>query len=237
MGKKQDVFDIQVNTLEYEEALRAVPRGGRREKKGISKKKISLYKTEICKSFEASASCPYGIRCQFAHSLEELRDVERHPRYKTELCKTYTARGECAYGKRCCFIHAGPKEDADLPSARNMPGDWRVSGMPEIPFCEIATDFSEKTICALTPEETEKLRLLSRYKSTPVITPRARSISRLFGRGNMLAPSTSYSLSLAWTYPHHCFVYVDASCRIAGISALGKAPGTASLKTAQCFRE
>lgn len=237
MGMKQDVFDIQVDTLEYEEALKAVSRSGRREKKGISKKKISLYKTEICKSFEASASCPYGSRCQFAHSLQELRDVERHPRYKTELCKTYTSRGECAYGKRCCFIHAGPKEDADLPSARNLPGDWKVPGVPEIPFCEIATDFSEKTFSALTPEEAEKLRLLSRYKSAPALLPRARSVSRLLGRGAMLAPSTSYSLSLAWTCSHHCFVYVDASCRISGITALGKAPGTASLKTDQCSRE
>src|SRR5271154_6942337 len=28
-------------------------------------------------------------KCQFAHSLAELRPVPRHPKYKTQLCKTF----------------------------------------------------------------------------------------------------------------------------------------------------
>lgn len=68
-------------------------------------KKMTLYKTEICRSFEENGFCRYGPKCQFAHSLSELRLVERHPRYKTEICKTYWDDGTCPYGKRCCFIH------------------------------------------------------------------------------------------------------------------------------------
>lgn len=69
------------------------------------RKKIELYKTEICRSFEENGYCRYNDKCQFAHSLEELRKIDRHPRYKTEICKTYWEEGTCPYGKRCCFIH------------------------------------------------------------------------------------------------------------------------------------
>jgi len=64
-----------------------------------------LYKTELCRSFEETGSCRYGIRCQFAHGKAELKPVGRHPRYKTKLCRTFHTRGFCAYGSRCHFIH------------------------------------------------------------------------------------------------------------------------------------
>jgi len=61
-----------------------------------------LFKTELCRSWEEKGSCRYGYnhsydlnspefrnKCQFAHSLEELRPVPRHPKYKTQLCKTF----------------------------------------------------------------------------------------------------------------------------------------------------
>ena len=69
-------------------------------------KKSSLYKTEMCRSFEETGFCRYGTKCQFAHDLTELREVYRHPRYKTEVCKTFWEQGHCPYGKRCCFIHS-----------------------------------------------------------------------------------------------------------------------------------
>lgn len=69
------------------------------------RKKIELYKTEICRSYEENGYCRYNEKCQFAHSLDELRKIDKHPRYKTEICKTYWEEGTCPYGKRCCFIH------------------------------------------------------------------------------------------------------------------------------------
>lgn len=68
-------------------------------------KRIALYKTEMCRTWEETGTCRYGLRCQFAHSPAELRVIPRHPRYKTEICKTFWEMGNCPYGKRCCFIH------------------------------------------------------------------------------------------------------------------------------------
>ena len=68
-------------------------------------KKIVLYKTEMCRTFEETGNCKYGTKCQFAHDPIEIRNIPRHPRYKTEICKTFWQLGNCPYGKRCCFIH------------------------------------------------------------------------------------------------------------------------------------
>jgi hypothetical protein len=68
-------------------------------------KKIVLYKTEMCRTFEETGTCKYGTKCQFAHDPNEIRNIPRHPRYKTEICKTFWQLGNCPYGKRCCFIH------------------------------------------------------------------------------------------------------------------------------------
>lgn len=61
--------------------------------------------TELCRSFEEFGTCRYGTKCQFAHSLDELRPVQRHPKYKTEVCRTFATTGTCPYGTRCRFIH------------------------------------------------------------------------------------------------------------------------------------
>jgi hypothetical protein len=66
----------------------------------------NLYKTELCRSFEETGTCRYGLKCQFAHGRAELRHVNRHPKYKTEVCKTFHTIGTCPYGKRCRFIHS-----------------------------------------------------------------------------------------------------------------------------------
>lgn len=67
-------------------------------------RKLGLYKTELCRSWEEKGSCRYGAKCQFAHGEEELRAVARHPKvifpvtsvsivnqlflqYKTEICR------------------------------------------------------------------------------------------------------------------------------------------------------
>lgn len=49
----------------------------------------SRYKTELCRPFEEFGVCKYGDKCQFAHGINELRSLARHPKYKTELCRTY----------------------------------------------------------------------------------------------------------------------------------------------------
>ncbi|GAA5867697.1 hypothetical protein JCM3774_003380 [Rhodotorula dairenensis] len=78
-------------------------------------RKLNLYKTELCRSWEEKGSCRYGVKCQFAHGIHELREVARHPKFKSEICRTFWTQGSCPYGKRCCFIHAVP--DASSPNA------------------------------------------------------------------------------------------------------------------------
>uniref|UniRef100_H3DRB7 mRNA decay activator protein ZFP36 n=1 Tax=Tetraodon nigroviridis TaxID=99883 RepID=H3DRB7_TETNG len=63
------------------------------------------YKTELCRTYEESGTCKYGTKCQFAHGVDELRGISRHPKYKTELCRTFHTIGFCPYGARCHFIH------------------------------------------------------------------------------------------------------------------------------------
>ncbi|KAJ3069798.1 NADPH:quinone reductase [Podochytrium sp. JEL0797] len=77
-------------------------------------KKGNLYKTEFCRSMEETGECRYANKCQFAHSLQELRLVDRHPKYKTQLCKTFYDTGDCPYGRRCCFIHSNVDLSEDM---------------------------------------------------------------------------------------------------------------------------
>jgi len=63
------------------------------------------YKTELCRQFIENGGCKYGDKCQFAHGMPDLKDVNRHPKYKTDYCKTFHSKGFCPYGPRCHFIH------------------------------------------------------------------------------------------------------------------------------------
>ncbi|KAJ3036773.1 hypothetical protein HDV00_002385 [Rhizophlyctis rosea] len=91
-----------------------------------SLKKLSLYKTELCRSWEETGYCRYASKCQFAHSESELRPVDRHPKYKTEMCKTFWEKGTCPYGKRCCFIHT--ERDVSGASASSAGGRGGMGG-------------------------------------------------------------------------------------------------------------
>ncbi|KAJ5070654.1 mRNA decay activator protein zfp36l1 [Anaeramoeba ignava] len=77
----------------------------KKKQKKVKQQPPSLYKTELCRSWEEKGFCKYGNKCQFAHGYHELRSVTRHPKYKTQICKSFHNRGFCPYGKRCRFIH------------------------------------------------------------------------------------------------------------------------------------
>ena len=48
-------------------------------------RKLGLYKTELCRSWEEKGTCRYGGKCQFAHGEDELRKVSRHPKARSLL--------------------------------------------------------------------------------------------------------------------------------------------------------
>ncbi|KII93382.1 hypothetical protein PLICRDRAFT_26628 [Plicaturopsis crispa FD-325 SS-3] len=91
-------------------------------------RKLGLYKTELCRSWEEKGTCRYGAKCQFAHGEEELRKVARHPKYKTEICRTFWVSGSCPYGKRCCFIHTELPASGAPPGADGAPPPPQVDG-------------------------------------------------------------------------------------------------------------
>ncbi|XP_075499633.1 zinc finger CCCH domain-containing protein 14-like [Primulina tabacum] len=65
-----------------------------------------MSKTELCNKWQETGACPYGENCQFAHGINELRPVIRHPRYKTEVCRMVLTGDICPYGHRCHFRHS-----------------------------------------------------------------------------------------------------------------------------------
>ena len=104
-----------------------------------------LLQTELCRSFEEFGTCRYGSKCQFAHSMDELRPVQRHPKYKTEVCRTFATTGTCPYGTRCRFIHQSatlaqlrtakavvsmPMNDTVATTQRIEPNGQHMPGMP-----------------------------------------------------------------------------------------------------------
>ena len=89
----------------------------------------SRYKTELCRQFIENGGCKYGEKCQFAHGMDDLKDVNRHPKYKTDYCKTFHSKGFCPYGPRCHFIHE-LNEKCENPTANK-----KVKG-PERPVDE-----------------------------------------------------------------------------------------------------
>lgn len=48
-------------------------------------RKLGLYKTELCRSWEEKGTCRYGAKCQFAHGEDELRKVSRHPKVNRSM--------------------------------------------------------------------------------------------------------------------------------------------------------
>jgi tristetraprolin/butyrate response factor 1 len=46
-------------------------------------RKLGLYKTELCRSWEEKGTCRYGPKCQFAHGEDEVRKVARHPKVRS----------------------------------------------------------------------------------------------------------------------------------------------------------
>ncbi|XWS63519.1 hypothetical protein CRYUN_Cryun06bG0105500 [Craigia yunnanensis] len=87
--------------------------GGKKEEEPLELEVYNqgMFKTELCNKWQETDACPYGHHCQFAHGIEDLRHVIRHPRYKTEVCRMVLSGDVCPYGHRCHFRHALTEEE------------------------------------------------------------------------------------------------------------------------------
>lgn len=95
-----NLLNAQLNLLTAEQILHNTSASAHAKQTSYSR-----YKTELCRQFSENGQCKYGDKCQFAHGVDELKDVKRHPKYKTDFCKTFHSKGFCPYGPRCHFIH------------------------------------------------------------------------------------------------------------------------------------
>lgn len=90
----------------------------------------SLYKTELCRSFEETGNCRYGKKCQFAHSVKEVRVLNRHPKV------TPGDYNRCRPRQTYCF-------DVFISSRGPLQPNWAIKTM----LPAVASPFH----CALDP--------------------------------------------------------------------------------------
>merc|ERR1712130_807343 len=64
------------------------------------------HKTELCRNWEMTGTCSWGIKCAYAHGAHELVKKTNLPKYfKTRPCEAFHRDGYCSFGKRCKFMH------------------------------------------------------------------------------------------------------------------------------------
>ncbi|PUZ41444.1 hypothetical protein GQ55_9G505900 [Panicum hallii var. hallii] len=110
ISPKQPLREIQPQRLRVRASPAKEDTGGKEKDDGEVEMEAygqGALKTELCNKWERGA-CPYDGRCRFAHGMEELRPVIRHPRYKTLACQLFAAASGCPYGHRCHFRHSLP---------------------------------------------------------------------------------------------------------------------------------
>ncbi|KAG6828606.1 hypothetical protein H0H92_007301 [Tricholoma furcatifolium] len=121
-------------------------------------RKLGLYKTELCRSWEEKGTCRYGSKCQFAHGEDELRKVTRHP-------KTFWVSGTCPYGKRCCFIHT------ELPASGATPNGGATPTMDGVPQPQQGPDGRTRSMSTNSDPNEAPASLLVRISGKRVPEP------------------------------------------------------------------
>ena len=80
------------------------------------------YKTALCRHFDTPQGCSYGEKCQFAHGINELKQIDKNMmaqnpmqamdnkqknilNYKIVKCKNWEKDKSCKYGAHCTYAH------------------------------------------------------------------------------------------------------------------------------------
>ncbi|ESW22712.1 hypothetical protein PHAVU_005G175200 [Phaseolus vulgaris] len=78
-----------------------------------------MVKTELCRRFRRGV-CGHGIKCDYAHSVGELR---RQPK----LCRLFLQNKHCPYGRTCRYLHSAatalppPPSTFPIPNPQSQP--------------------------------------------------------------------------------------------------------------------
>ncbi|CAE7826936.1 CTH1, partial [Symbiodinium sp. CCMP2456] len=96
--------------------------------------------TELC-SFFLKGMCRHGTKCNFAHSINDLK--EKPDFSKTRLCTNYFKTKSCPYGMRCSFAHS---KDEMRSAARSRAAREKVIiDLPEEPGIKTRETREEST--------------------------------------------------------------------------------------------
>lgn len=155
-------------------------------------KKVSSgrYKTELCRPFDETGECKYGEKCQFAHGVQELRQLPRHPKYKTELCRTFHTTGFCPYGPRCHFIHKEEQSGSRVavaatgsdPGSNHQPFATQSTKHPDW-VNQLSSEFSGH--CSLTMNDIYASSLQFPYCQQPISTETVLTLAKLINSLNL----------------------------------------------------
>lgn len=173
--------------------------------KGQNQVNSSRYKTELCRQFIENGGCKYGEKCQFAHGVGDLKDVNRHPKYKTDYCKTFHSKGFCPYGPRCHFIHELNEKCDNLLTSLSS----KKNKSPQRPVEESKLD---KQLEALHTRLSTNLLLTDDYQKTsqqqiedlnssflstssPPLSPMPQSRARIGSGSSLVSSASSYDMS------------------------------------------
>ncbi|KAJ0043614.1 hypothetical protein Pint_18705 [Pistacia integerrima] len=118
----EDISPVSVQRALWRNQKAHVPSGNNEREEEAAKAKAEglevynqgMWKTELCNKWQETGTCPYGDYCQFAHGINELRPVIRHPKYKTEVCRMVLSGATCPYGHRCHFRHSLTEQERSL---------------------------------------------------------------------------------------------------------------------------
>ncbi|XP_041715957.1 mRNA decay activator protein ZFP36L1 isoform X2 [Coregonus clupeaformis] len=154
--------------------------GGIGQSQGQQQVNSSRYKTELCRPFEENGTCKYGDKCQFAHGMQELRSLSRHPKYKTELCRTFHTMGFCPYGPRCHFIHNAEERRGPPPPLSTFNKMERPRLQHSFSFAGFPSHGSLQDSPTLVTPPTISTEDLSEWPSNP-FTYSSQELANLFG--------------------------------------------------------
>jgi len=62
------------------------------------------------------------MKCNFAHGVNEIREISRNRKYKTEKCNKFYRFGYCPYAERCQFMHGDKDYHGPQVSFENFIG-------------------------------------------------------------------------------------------------------------------
>eukprot|EP01024_Parvocaulis_polyphysoides_P051030 TRINITY_DN49958_c0_g1_i1.p2 TRINITY_DN49958_c0_g1~~TRINITY_DN49958_c0_g1_i1.p2 ORF type:complete len:262 (-),score=40.45 TRINITY_DN49958_c0_g1_i1:350-1135(-) len=131
---KIDNINILFGTTNQDSTLKKPPTLSKgtdhlRSTEYVCQREKQLYKTELCMLWVEKGFCEFGSQCKFAHTEEERRNVQKHPKFKTKMCRHFVETGTCPFGRRCHFLHgheSPQKPPVAKPQCQAIPNAGRL---------------------------------------------------------------------------------------------------------------